>query len=163
MSVIARIARLEDGTPVVLRPLTADDRALLHELLERLSPESRRLRFLTPLPRIPAWMLDALAAVDGDRHFAWIALAGGRPVAHAHAVRTGPAEAEVALMVADALQGRGLGRALVSVLRADAACRGIRCLAMDIDPSNTAAVALARSAGADLRPDAGVLSGALAA
>jgi GNAT superfamily N-acetyltransferase len=150
---------LRDGTPVLVRPLVAADRPLVRDLFERLSPRSRYLRFLTPMPRLPARMLDALAAVH-DRRVAWIAFAGGRPAGMAEAVRTGDGEAELAVMVADALHRRGLGTLLLARVRADAAARGIGRLVVEIHPDNAAAVALACGIGMSLQPRDGLLHGA---
>ncbi len=43
---------LEDGTPVLLRPVTPEDRERLVVGMAQLSAGSRYFRFFTPLPRL---------------------------------------------------------------------------------------------------------------
>jgi RimJ/RimL family protein N-acetyltransferase len=132
---------------------------VIARLFERLSPWSRRMRFWSPMPRLPARMRDALVAVDGDRHVGWLAFAGDAPVGHVQLVRTGDGEAELGVMVADAVQRRGLGMLLLDRARAHAAAHGISRLALEVHPENAAGIALARAAGACLRRRDGALAG----
>jgi hypothetical protein len=62
------VATTRDGTVVQLRPLRRDERALVAEFFAGLSAESRRRRFLQPMPRLPEAMLGRLVDVDGLRH-----------------------------------------------------------------------------------------------
>jgi acetate---CoA ligase (ADP-forming) len=107
---------LSDGISIRIRPLDCADRAGVAALFDRLSPESRRWRFLTPkrelTPRELAYLTDvdhfdheALAAIDQrDGSIAGIS----RYVRYAN--RSGVAE--VAVEVVDELQRMGIGTAL---------------------------------------------------
>jgi len=123
---------LRSGTPVALRPIRPQDKAALAQGLARLSPESVYRRFLQPKPRLSPAELRYLTEVDGTDHVAFVAeLAGGpgpRPVvAVGRWVRSPerPEEAEIAVVVWDALQGQGLGTLLGRALAAAARERGI--------------------------------------
>jgi GNAT superfamily N-acetyltransferase len=108
---------LEDGTALEVRQLTAADGPELALAIERLSDESRYLRFAGPLPRVPKRLVDHLVAVD---HLHQEALVAFEPVS-----RNGVAVArfaeepddatvvEVAFTVEDSWQGRGIGSELL--------------------------------------------------
>jgi RimJ/RimL family protein N-acetyltransferase len=150
---------------VRVRPLTTSDRDLIARVFDGLSPRSRLLRFLTPMPRLPRRTLDALAAVDGTRHAAWVALTrDDEPVGVVRWVRDAvdPKRAEIAIEVVDAHQGRGIGRTLADVAMKGAAARGIERLTFDMDDGNLVAIALARAYGAHPRYDDGLLTGEIA-
>jgi RimJ/RimL family protein N-acetyltransferase len=150
--------------PVLVRQLGPSDRDLIERVFDGLSPRSRLLRFLAPMPRLPRRTLDALAAVDDTRHVAWIALSNDEPVGVVRWVRdrTDPSRAEIAIEVVDAHQGRGIGRSLIDAALAGAAERGVERLTFDMDDGNLIAIALARAYGAQPRHVDGLLAGEIA-
>jgi RimJ/RimL family protein N-acetyltransferase len=107
---------LADGTRILLRPLSTDDRAGLAALFARLTPESRYRRFLSPKPELTPRELTYLTDIDHLHHEAFAAVdpldgsivGVGRYVHEADR----PGVAEVAVEVADELQGLGIGTAL---------------------------------------------------
>jgi RimJ/RimL family protein N-acetyltransferase len=111
---------LPDGAAMQIRALDGADRPGLAALFHRLSPESRRRRFLTPKRELTPRELAYLTDVDHVHHEALVAIdqrdgsiAGvGRYVRYADR----PAVAEVAVEVADELQRMGIGTALVGRL-----------------------------------------------
>lgn len=123
--------RLPDGTVLEPAPLSAGDAEALQAFVAGLSPRARYLRFHAGWPALPALLLQRLVDVDASRHLAlavrtW---AEGPLVAEARFVHDaqGP-RAEFALAVADAWQGRGLGRALLQRLCQLAQGRGLQVL-----------------------------------
>lgn len=120
---------LRDGSTVVARPITPDDREAFLATFERLGEESRYLRFLTPVPRLSESQVDYLVEVDHENHEALIAfeLETGKGVGIARFVRDPeePAMAEAAVAVADDWQGRGIGKALCRLLADRARQEGI--------------------------------------
>ena len=80
------------------------------------------------MPRLSERDLDYLTRIDHHDHEALIALdrPGGDIVGVARFVRTGPEEAEPAIVVADDWQGRGLGRQLMGALADRALDEGVR-------------------------------------
>ena len=116
---------LRDGTTLRLRPLTPDDGAGLQRFLEQLSPDSVYFRFFNPRPD-PA-VIARLLAADGVSEFALIAECGNAIVALAQYARfaADKTKAEAAFLVADAMQGRGVGTRLLEQLAAHARQHGI--------------------------------------
>jgi GNAT superfamily N-acetyltransferase len=147
-----------------VRPLTTSDRDLIERVFDGLSPRSRFLRFLAPMPRLPRRTLDLLSAVDGTSHAAWVAMQGAEPIGVVRWVRdrNDPRRAEIAIEVVDAHQGRGIGRRLADVAVAGAAELGIEQLTFDMDERNLVATALARDYGAHPRYEDGLLTGEIA-
>jgi RimJ/RimL family protein N-acetyltransferase len=139
---------LRDGTVVRLRPVRDGDEPGLRALLDRLSPESRRLRFFDPGPdldRKAGWA----ASQGGGRGFGLVATVGSpeRIVGHAAYVREDDGRAEAAIEVAEDMQDRGIGTALVRRLTAEAARAGIPTLKAIVHPDNHRMADLLRDCG----------------
>jgi RimJ/RimL family protein N-acetyltransferase len=139
------------GRRLLIRPIAADDAGPLLGLFERLSPESRYRRFLAPKPRLGsselAWLTnldhvshDALAAVDHSE---------GSIIGVARYARdpSRPQSAEIAVAVADELQGRGIGTALVGLAIERARRNGYELLIATTLWNNRPARALLRRFG----------------
>lgn len=138
------VTTLSDGTAVRLRVIRPEDKPLLAAGLRRLSPESARQRFLTVKPRLTSRELRYLTEIDGIDHVAVVAVLPHDPqtlVAVGRFVRDPERrdEAEVAIVVGDALQGLGLGRTLGLALADEAQARGIRRFTATLLGSNVAA------------------------
>jgi RimJ/RimL family protein N-acetyltransferase len=155
---------LRDGTRACIRALVPEDRELIAAAFERLSPRSRFMRFLSPIPRLSKGLLDRLVDVDHEHHVALAAIADGRLIGVARYVvsREDPDQADFAITVIDAHQGRGLGRALTETLASLAAARGLSRFTLDVHPENRVMLRLAASIGARLRFRDGLLSGTVA-
>ncbi len=114
-------AILDDGTPVVVRPIRPADAPFLQACVRELSERTRYLRFHGPRSDLSASELRYFTEVDGEQHFVLTAFTLPRPrlVGAACFIRgsVAAAAAEVALMIVDALQGKGLGQLLLSRLR----------------------------------------------
>jgi GNAT superfamily N-acetyltransferase len=141
--------RLRDGASIRIRPIEPEDRAELAAGFERLSPESRFRRFLSPVARLSERDLDYFTRVDHHDHEALVALdaATGAGVAVARYVRTGPGRAEPAVAVADDWQGRGVGTALLDALAERAYECGIRCFEATVLATNAQAIGLLEGLG----------------
>jgi GNAT superfamily N-acetyltransferase len=112
---------------VTLRAVRPADVAALRAFVQRLSPESRYLRFHASVSDFSQAQWEYLASVDGWNHVAVVAWIGPAVVGVGRFIRLeGAAEkAEVAFAVADALQRRGLGSLLLEELVAAAVRSGI--------------------------------------
>jgi L-amino acid N-acyltransferase YncA len=143
----------------IIEPLRHGDVAAVTDLFEAMSARSRLQRFMSPMPRLTTKMLTYLVDVDGVRHIAVAARVRGRCVGIARAVvdRDDASVADVAVAVADAHQGHGMGRKLVEALANEARALGIRELEAIVDPGNRAAIALARSVTSTSSYDAGLI------
>ncbi len=104
--------QLTDGAEVVLRVATAADAPLVAALHARCSPHTRALRSLSTRPVLTAAVLQQLIGADGSTSVLAMTTDGGAAVGLANLVGTGPGTAEVALLVEDLWQGRGVGTAL---------------------------------------------------
>jgi acetyl coenzyme A synthetase (ADP forming)-like protein len=116
---------LRDGTTLRLRPLRSTDGRALQDFLAQLSPDSVYFRFFNPRP--DPEVVRRLLTADGDTEFALIAECGGAIVALAQYARFAQdrSRAEAAFLVADAMQGRGVGTRLLEQLAEHARPRGI--------------------------------------
>ncbi|MFI6263909.1 GNAT family N-acetyltransferase [Micromonospora sp. NPDC051006] len=131
---------LSDGTTVQLRQIRPQDAPAIVAMHSRFSERTRYLRYFSPYPRIPERDLRRFVTVDHHDREAFVVLVGGRIVAVGRYERLGPAapEAEVAFVVEDAYQGRGIGSVLLEHL-ADAARRvGIVHFVAEVLPANGA-------------------------
>lgn len=134
-------ATLNDGTPVVIRPVDPPDRPLLEDGFAQLSERSRYQRFFRVVERLSDEELDFFVNVDHDQHEAVGALtADGRGLAIGRYIRLSPESpaAEVAVVVADEAQGRGLGRIIVEELAERARAHGIARFVAQTGVSNRA-------------------------
>lgn len=132
---------LQDGKPVVLRPIVPADRFRLQLALDELSAASRRARFFADVERLTDDQLTYLTRVDQDRHVAWIATdpaRRGRAIGVGRFIRLKdePDVAELALAVVDASQERGLGTSLLGLLYHRASVLGLRSLRVFTTPIN---------------------------
>ena len=144
------LVRLQDGTRVVIRAIRPEDRRRLAHSRDRFSDESMRRRFLSPKPRLTTTELRYLTEVDGDSHYAIVAVPLDdldSVVAVARFVRLpdDPLTADASIIVADELQGRGLGKRMAHELADAARDRGIRRFTAAMLTDNKAALALMRT------------------
>jgi len=121
---------LRDGTRVRMRPIRPDDEPRLAALYDQLSRDTRYQRFFSVMRRLPPDWARFLANVDYERRFALVAEAPDDPDTLIAVARYEPAgepdTAEVAFVVQDAWQGRGLGLVLFRELLSAAEGNGIR-------------------------------------
>jgi len=138
---------LRDGSTIHVRPVRSDDTDQIRALLEGLSPESIGFRFFgaPDLNWVTAWSLD----VDYADRFALVAVIGTTPaiVAHAAYVRTAGDRAEVAFLVADALQGFGIATILLAHLASIAELHGITTFTAEVLPHNHKMIEVFRESG----------------
>jgi len=136
-----------DGRQILVRPLAADDTALLVDLFDHMSPESRYRRFHQSLDHVPEsriWQEAAqITHFDPAKSFAYIAFfsspdKGLIPISVARYVDSGPGEGEVAISVRDDFQNLGIGKKLMRLLAYQAEIKGYRRLVASIQNDNIA-------------------------
>lgn len=136
------MAVLDDATRVLIRPIRSGDKLLLQEGLQRLSPQSRYLRFMHHLARLTPAELRYLTEIDYRDHFAWVAISVdlavqvGLGVARYIRDRAHPYQAEAAVAVIDEFQGRGLGKRLLRRLADSARKNGIEAFVAYFTPES---------------------------
>ena len=139
---------LADGTRVRVRPIRPEDAALERRFFEGLSARSRYHRFMQHLPELPPKLLARFTQIDYDRELALVALHDGAFIAVGrYAPNPDGRSAEFALTVADAWQGRGIGRALLARLCEAARAAGYAALYGHILPGNRDMLDLAARLG----------------
>src|SRR4051794_19074417 len=139
---------LSDGGTVHVRPITPDDGDALRNFHSRLSAETVYLRFFSPLPRLSPQLVERFTHVDYEDRFALVAELGHELVAVARYDRLpGTADAEVAFVVDDRHQGRGLGTLLLEHLAVAGRDRGVRRFVAEPLPGNTRMLGVFRDAG----------------
>ena len=142
-------ASARDAPPVLLRPVGPEDAAGVQSFVRALSPQSRYSRFLCGLSELLPYMLRRLTQPMLPDEFGLLAVADGpgarNVVGMAHLALSEARSAEIAVVVADAWQRRGLGTRLVQALAHHAP--GVEALRGMVRSENRAMLALARRLG----------------
>ncbi|MEH0547412.1 GNAT family N-acetyltransferase [Streptomyces sp. B21-105] len=147
---------LRDGGTARVRPITADDAQRLVSFYEQVSDESKYYRFFAPYPRLSAKDVHRFTHHDFVDRVGLAATVGGEFIATVRYDRIGPDgmaasapadEAEVAFLVQDAHQGRGVASALLEHIAAVARERGIRRFAAEVLPANNKMIKVFTDAG----------------
>ena len=136
-----------DGTQLYVRHIKPGDKDLLGKAWLQLSERSQQRRFLAPKPVLTKRDLRYLTEIDGHNHVALVAVrldAPKRLVAVARYVRLpdDPHTAEVAVTVADSMQGMGIGTQLGVLLADEARGRGVLRFSASILSDNKPALRL---------------------
>ena len=153
-----REAKLEDGTPVLLRPIKPEDEPLWKAMLGRCTPETIFSRFRAAVP----WSRHEVAVrycfIDYDREIAIVAeltegkerrlIGVGRLIADPDHETV-----EYAVLVSDDYQNLGLGGVLTDYCLEVAKHWGLSRVVAETTPSNERMIALFRSRGYLIRED----------
>jgi acetyltransferase len=139
-----------DVPAALLRDATPDDLPALQRFMQGLSLASRTQRFFAPLRELPRAMVDALRRQDPAHRWV-VATVADEPVALGQLVRHGgPGQCELALVVADRWQARGIGRRLLESLLDGARAGGLRLAVIETTWHNEAMRRLALRLGFSL-------------
>jgi acetyltransferase len=143
---------LKDGTMATLRPIKPEDELLIGSLLERCSEQTISLRFFQRAIDIRHENLVKFCQVDYDREFAFVCVVkegdGEKIIGDVRLSRDPDGnEAEMAILVEDAWQGKGIGKMLCSYAIEVAKDLGIKKIWMDILRINTYMLGLAERLG----------------
>lgn len=151
---------LPDGARLRLRPIRPEDGPLLAEGFSRLSPESRFLRFFSPVDHLSPTQLRYFTEIDYVDHFAWVASVdtpdrADLGVAVARYIRShrDPTVAEAAVAVADDHHRRGIGSVMLEALAAVALTRGVSAFHLLVHVENHAMIAAMDDMGAVHAPN----------
>jgi acyl-CoA synthetase (NDP forming)/RimJ/RimL family protein N-acetyltransferase len=137
-----------DGGTVHLRPICPEDAEGLTGLMDRSSDQTRYYRFFGPMKRLSAKELHRFTHVDHDARVAFVVLLGDQVIGVGRYDRyPGTDDAEVAFLIEDAHQRRGLGSVLLEHLAAAARERGIKRFVAEVLAQNSTMVRVFQDAG----------------
>ncbi|WP_168706736.1 bifunctional acetate--CoA ligase family protein/GNAT family N-acetyltransferase [Gordonia paraffinivorans] len=143
-----------DGGVVHLRPIVPDDAERLVEFHSKLSERTRYMRYFGPTPTLPPREVARMTTVDHKQRVAIVAMLGGEMIGmgiyEGLASEGKPESAEVAFVIADEHQGRGLGPILLEHLAGAAAENGFTRFEAEVLSENPNMVAVFRDAGYQL-------------
>jgi GNAT superfamily N-acetyltransferase len=142
------VAQLPTAT-VRIRPICPSDGPSLQAGIRMLSERTRWLRFHMPITHLTDAQVRVLVEVDHHDREALVAEVrragrGWRPVGVARYARVGPDRADLAVVVMDAWQGRGIGRLLLDQLAAAARAEGMAAFVAQVLSENRRVLGLIR-------------------
>ena len=151
-----RRERIDRDCWISIRPIVCSDAAGLSDFYARLSPESKRRRFLSYRNPSNRALARAFTEREGEGFVGILDAPGpndGAVVAHASLQPDGHGGAEIAFAVADELQGHGLGKALMETVVQYARRLGLRRLSATLFADNTPMRRLLHGAGCEIALD----------
>lgn len=149
---------LRDGDVIHLRPVSPEDASLEAAFISRVGPRSMYQRFFRAKKELTPEELRYFTTVDYDERMALIALDGDRMVAVGRYDVTsgrqsdGGRVAEVAFLVEDRYQGRGIGALLLQHLTVYARLKGVTEFKAFVLADNFGMMRLFRSSGYKVEP-----------
>ena len=149
---------LKDGTVVRIRPIRPEDAELEARFIKRVSPESSYFRFFTVKPDLTEEELSYFTRVDYDHRMAFVAIQDDEMVAVGRydLIEEETADgtdgiAEVAFLVEDAYQGRGIGTHLLRLLSAHARLHEVTRFRAFVLAENTRMLHVFRDSGYEIQ------------
>jgi acyl-CoA synthetase (NDP forming)/RimJ/RimL family protein N-acetyltransferase len=151
---------LADGGVAHLRPIRPSDAERLVAFYNRVSPQSKYLRFFAPYPRLSDRDVKRFTDVDYVDRVAFIITLGDDMIAVGRYDRIEGDHAEVSFLIEDAHQGRGIAQLLLEHLAQAARERGITRFVAEVLPENRRMAKVFADAG--YRVSKGIEDGVLA-
>ena len=141
---------LRDGATAHLRPISPEDQDLLQQFHSGQSEDSIYLRFFSYKPTLSQRELDRFSTVDHRDRVCFVLILGERMIGVGRYDRTTQRSAEVAFMISDHHQGRGIGSILLEHLAAAARENGIDRFTAEVLPENRKMLHVFVEAGYDV-------------
>lgn len=138
---------LRDGGTAHIRPVRPDDKQLMLEFYERVSDESKYYRFFSPMPHLSQRDVARFTEVDYVERVAFVLLLQEQMIAVGRYDLVKPGQAEVAFLVEDDQQGRGIGQLLLEHLAQAGRERGVTRFIAEVLPDNSRMIQTFRDAG----------------
>jgi acetyltransferase len=141
-----------EGELVTIRPIRPEDAEMEQDFVRRLSPESRRFRFMDTLRELTPAMLVRFTQIDYDREMAFVATIqrDGREVEVGvcrYITNPDGVTCEYAIVIADDWQRRGLGRRMMGQLIEVARRRGLEAMVGHVMNGNLGMLELCQQLG----------------
>jgi acetyltransferase len=139
--------QLADGTDITIRPIRPEDAELVQAFVRGLSEESKYFRFMNSMQELTETMLVRFTQIDYSREMALIAVTveQGATAEQNKEIELGVARytinpdgdsCEFALVVADHIQGKGLGQKLMVALMEAARTKGLKTIDGEVLSNN---------------------------
>jgi acyl-CoA synthetase (NDP forming)/RimJ/RimL family protein N-acetyltransferase len=138
---------LKDGRTAHLRPVHPTDGPALVEFYAHVSEQSKYYRFFAPMPKLSEKELHRITHVDHHNRVCFVLLVAEKIIAFGQYEGIGEHRAEVAFLVQDAHQGRGIGQLLLEHLAQAGRECGITRFEAQVLPDNRAMVQVFRDMG----------------
>lgn len=134
--------QLADGSNITIRPIRPEDAEIEQAFVRGLSDSSRYFRFMYSMQELSPAMLVRFTQIDYSREMALLAVTFEQEkeielgVAR-FAINPDAASCEFALVIADAMQGKGLGQKLMGALIDAARGKGLKIMVGEVLKNNT--------------------------
>ncbi|MDN5744757.1 MAG: GNAT family N-acetyltransferase [Nocardioidaceae bacterium] len=138
---------LRDGRTAHIRPISTDDADLLVEFYARVSDRSKYYRFFSPMPELSERDVRRFTHVDHTDRVAMVLILHDKMIAVGRYDVVGDSEAEVAFLVEDGHQGRGIAQLLLEHLAQAGRERGVEKFVAEVLPDNGRMLGIFREAG----------------
>jgi acyl-CoA synthetase (NDP forming)/RimJ/RimL family protein N-acetyltransferase len=138
---------LRDGRTAHLRPILPDDAGLLVAFYSEVSPESKYFRFFAPMPTLSDRDVERFTNVDYHDRVAFVVTIAADIVAVGRYDVVEKGQAEVAFLVQDAHQGRGIAQLLLEHLAQAGRERGVDRFVAEVLPDNRRMIQVFREQG----------------
>ena len=137
------------GEALTLRPIRPTDTAKLIEMIDRCTPEDRRLRFCSGMQHLNPALARQLCQIDYDRHMALLLETAAGDILGVGRLVTDPEgeSAEFALIVRSDRQEQGLGRMLLQAVLDYGRARGLAQVWGDVAAENPRMLEMSRAFG----------------
>jgi len=134
---VEQVVTLKDGTAVYIRPIRKEDFNSLLKFYFSLSPETLTFRFFSkPSKYIIEEYVKNAVNIDYKKSFGIVAIYGDKIIGHAEYRATSENVAEVAFVVSDEYQGKGVATIMLGVLAEAAERNGIKIFEGIVNPEN---------------------------
>jgi acetyltransferase len=153
---------LADGSHIFLRPIKPTDGPLILDSFQKLSKETVYFRFLTNAVRLEPRTLKRLVEIDYQSHFALAAIVFEEEAEAMigicrYMAKEKPGLAELAVVLRDDWQGRGLGRVMVTRVVDIARSKGISSMEIHLDHRNEGMKRIFTSLGYPVQYESSIL------
>lgn len=144
------------GVPIFIRPIKPEDVRIYQGLIKVLSPTSIYHRFFGVLKELPPALLSRFTQIDYDREISLIAIDESTDTDRMLGVASivgdpDGMEGEIAVLVGDPWQGKGIGASLMRKCLLVAGKRGYKRIHGYVQKENTLMLALAKMLGFSIK------------
>jgi acetyltransferase len=138
---LVKNVQLVDGTDIVIRPIRPEDAEIERQFVRNLSEEPRYFRFMNNVQELSESMLARFTQIDYSREMALVAVTEEQDKeielgVTRYTINPDGESCEFALVVADSMRGKGLGRLLMICLMDIARSKGLKIMEGDVLNNN---------------------------